>query len=187
MKKFKEEREVRLILHLNARFQPKHRFELEDALQDILQEENAGEVTGGGTSMKENGEIDSCDIEIDFSDAQKSLGWLVDLLNAIGIPKGSVLRGTEPPVPVGTLEGLAIYIYESDLPEEIYKNCDINYAIKQLEQSIEGIGHMYSYRELKEFTALYFYGTSFAAMKEKMDPFVSSYPLCQKCRIEQIA
>lgn len=27
---------MQLILHLNARFQPKHRFELEDALQDIL-------------------------------------------------------------------------------------------------------------------------------------------------------
>ena len=75
----------------------------------------------------------------------------------------------------------------SDLPEEIYKSCDINDAIEQLEQAIEGIGRMYSYRELEEFTALYFYGTSFSAMKDKMNPFVSSYPLCQKCRIEQIA
>lgn len=115
---------MQLVLHLNARFQPKHRFELEDALQEIFQENNAGEITGGGTSLKENGEIDSC---------------------------------------------------------------DINYAIEQLEQTIEGIGCMYSYRELNEFTALYFYGTSFLTMKEKMNPFISSYPLCQKCMIEQIA
>lgn len=178
---------MQLLLHLNARFQPKHRFELEDALQEIFQENNAGEITGGGTSLKENGEIDSCDIEIDFSEDRKSLDWLVDLLNAIGIPKGSVLSGIEPPVPVGTLEGLAIYMNGTDLAEEIYESCDINYVIEQLEQAIKGIGRMYSYRELNEFTALYFYGTSFSAMKEKMDSFVLSYPLCQKCHIEQIA
>lgn len=178
---------MQLILHLNARFQPKHRFELEDALQEIFQKNNAGEITGGGTSLKENGEIDSCDIEIDFSGAQKSLEWLVNLLNTIGIPKGSVLHGIEPPINVGTLEGLAIYMNGTDLAEEIYESCDINYVIEQLEQTIEGIGHMYSYRELNEFTALYFYGISFLAMKEKINPFVSSYPLCQKCHIEQIA
>lgn len=178
---------MQLVLHLNARFQPKHRFELEDALQEIFQKNKAGEITGGGTSLKENGEIGSCDIEMDFSGVQKSLEWLVNLLNTIGIPKGSVLRGIEPPINVGTLEGLAIYMNGTDLAEEIYKSCDINYVIEQLEQTIEGIGHMYSYRELNEFTALYFYGTSFSAMKEKMNPFVSSYPLCQKCHIEQIA
>lgn len=176
-----------LTLHLNARFQPKHRFELEDALDEIFQENKAGEITGGGTSLKENGEIDSCDIEIDFSGGEKGLEWLVNLLNTIGIPKGSALLGIEPPIEVGTLEGLALYLNGTDLAEEIYKNCDINYAIEQLEQSIEGIGRMYSYRELDEFTALYFYGTSFSAMKEKMDFFISSYPLCQECRIEQIA
>ncbi|MCM1187533.1 MAG: hypothetical protein NC251_07790 [Lachnoclostridium sp.] len=178
---------MRLVLHLNARFQPKHRFELEDALQEIFQENKAGEITGGGTSLKENGEIDSCDIEIDFSDGEKSVEWLVGLLNTIGIPKGSVLQGIKPPIPVGTLEGLAIYLNGTDLAEEIYKSCDINYAIEQLEQAVDGIGYMYSYRELSEFTALYFYGTSFSVMKEKMDSFVSSYPLCQKCRMEQIA
>lgn len=178
---------MQLILHLNARFQPKHRFELEDALQEIFQENNAGEITGGGTLLKENGEIDSCDIEIDFFDEQKNLEWLVNLLHAIGIPKRSVLRGIEPPIPVGTLEGLALYMNGTDLEEEIYKSCDINYAIEQLEQTIEGIGRMYSYGELNEFTALYFYGTSFLTMKEKMYPFLSSYPLCQKCTIEQIA
>lgn len=178
---------MQLILHLNARFQPKHRFELEDALHEILQKNNAGEITGGGTSLKENGEIDSCDIEINFSNDEKSLDWLVNLLNSIGIPKGSVLQGIEPPINVGVLEGLALYLNGTDLPRKIYKECDVNFAIEQLEQSIDGIGHMYSYRELDKFTALYFYGRSFSAMKEKMDPFISSYPLCQKCRIEQIA
>lgn len=178
---------MQLVLHLNARFQPKHRFELEDALQEILQKNGAGEITGGGTSLRPNGEIDSCDIEIAFFDGVKSLEWLVRLLNSIGVPKGSVLRGVEPPINVGVLEGLAIYINGTDLAAEVYKSCDINYAIKHLEQAVDGIGRMYSYRELSEFTALYFYGASFAEMKERMNSFILSYPLCQKCRIEQIA
>ena len=56
---------MQLVLHLNARFQPKHRFELEDALQEIFQKNKTGEITGGGTSLRENGEIDSCDIEME--------------------------------------------------------------------------------------------------------------------------
>ena len=178
---------MKLILHLNARFQPKDRFELEDALQEIFDNNNAGEVTGGGTLLKENGEIESCDIEINLYEDQKGLEWLKDLLNNIGIPKGSVIQGIEPPINVGTLEGLAIYLNGTDLPQEVYRSCDVNYVIDQLQQAVHSIGSMYSYRELDEFTALYFYGVSFSMMKERMDNFVSNYPLCEKCRIEQIA
>lgn len=178
---------MKIILHLNARYQPKHRFELEDALQEILGNNNAGEVTGGGTLLKENGEIESCDIEIEFREDQKSLEWLVSLLNKIGIPKGSVINGVDLPINVGTLEGLAIYLNVTDLPEEVYASCDVNILIEKLEQAVDPIGSMYSYRELDEFTALYFYGVSFSAMKEKMESIILTYPLCQKCRIEQIA
>lgn len=178
---------MELILHLNARFQPKHRFELEDALQEIFDNNHAGEVTGGGTLLKENGEIKSCDIEIDLYEDKKGLEWLKSLLNNIGISKGSVIEGVEPPINVGTLEGLAIYLNGTDLPKEVYKSCDVNYVIDQLQQAVDSIGQMYSYRELDKFTALYFYGVSFSLMKERMETFVSTYPLCQKCRIEQIA
>lgn len=179
--------DMKLLLHLNARFQPKHRFELEDALQEIFEKNNAGEVTGGGTLLKENGEVESCDIEIEFYENQKSLEWLKNLLNNMGVPKGSVIQGVEPTICFGSLEGLAIYLNGTDLPKEVYENCDVNYVIDQLEKAIDSIGAMYSYRELDQFTALYFYGVSFSIMNDKMKSFISSYPLCQKCRIEQIA
>lgn len=178
---------MNLTLKLNARFQPKHRFELEDALQEILQKKQLGEVTGGGTAMNAEGEILSCDIEIQLcKDDSDCVEWLAALLNRIGIPKGSVLQGIEPEIKVGTLEGLAYY-NSVDLPDEIYQNCDINYVIKQMEQAMEGIGRLYSWRELNAYTALYFYGTSFSEMKEKIASFIAEYPLCQKCCIEQIA
>lgn len=73
---------------------------------------------------------------------------------------------------MGTLEGLAYYSNGVDLPDEVYKTCDINYVIEQMEQAIEGIGRMYSYWEGAKYTALYFYGNSFAEMKKKIEPFI---------------
>lgn len=180
--------EMDLTLKLNARFQPKHRFELEDALQEILEKKQAGQVTGGGTAQKPDGEIAYCDIDIHLvNDNTECVEWLVDLLNIMGIPKGSVLQGLGSEIQVGTLEGLAYYSNGVDLPAEIYETCDINYVIEQMEQAIEGIGRMYSYWQGNTYTALYFYGTSFAEMKEKIEPFIAAYPLCEKCRIEQTA
>ncbi|MEY8336817.1 hypothetical protein AALB16_02155 [Lachnospiraceae bacterium 62-35] len=177
-----------LTLKLNARFQPKHRFELEDALQELLEKRQAGEVTGGGTAQNPDGEIAYCDINIHLmNDDPDCLEWLIALLNQIGIPKGSVLQGAGPEINAGTLEGLAYYSNGVDLPDEVYQTCDINYVIEQMEQALEGIGRMYSYWEGNTYTALYFYGTSFEKMKEKIEPFIAEYPLCQKCRIEQIA
>ena len=177
-----------LTLKLNARLQPIHRYELEDALQEILEKEHMGEVTGGGTAQNADGEVAYCDIEIhllnDKLDGEK---WLAGLLNHIGIPKGSVLQGLEPEIEVGTLEGLAYYSNSVDLPDEVYKTCDINYVIEQMELAMDGIGRMYSYWEGAASTALYFYGSSFSTMKQKIEPFISTYPLCKESRIEQIA
>jgi len=179
---------MNLTLKLNARFQPKHRFELEDALQEILEKKQIGEITGGGTAQNPDGEIAYCDIEIHlFHDDLDHVEWLAGLLNRIGIPKGSVLQGVQPEIEVGTLEGMAYYSNGVDLPDEIYQTCDINYVIEQMEQAMEGIGRMYSYWEGSTYTALYFYGLSFSKMKESVEPFIAKYPLCQKCRIEQIA
>lgn len=181
---------MELTLHLNARFQPIHRFELEDAIQEIMERNNMGEVTGGGTLQKPDGEIESCDIEIHMnSDSLDGVEDLSGIIKAMGVPKGSFLSSSEPEVniEVGTLEGLAIYCNGTDLPDEVYKECDINYAIQKMEEAIEGIGRMYSYWEGANDTALYFYGTSYEEMKQRIEPFCNEYPLCQKSRIEKIA
>ena len=174
---------MELTLNLNSRLQPMHRHDLEDALQGILEKVNLGEVMGGGTLLNpETGEIVSCD-------KQESIDRLVELVNKIGIPKGSALLCMAPEfkMEVGNLEGLAYYGNGTELPDEVYESCDINHVIGQMESAMDGVGSFYSYWEGNEWTALYFYGTSFVEMKQKIEPFIASYPLCQKCRIEQIA
>ncbi len=57
-----------------------------------------------------------------------------------------------------------------------------NGEIEQMESAMKGIGRLYSWWEGAEYTGLYFYGTSFEDMKQKIQPFISNYPLCQKSR-----
>lgn len=179
---------MELLLRLNAKFQPVHRFELEDALQEILGQTGKGEVTGGGTIQNPSGEVSYCEIEISLTDAkEETVNWLKDLLNKIGIPKKSSLNWNGRTMEVGTLEGLAYYSNGQDLSEEVYATCDINYVIQQMESAMDGIGRMYSYWEGQRYTVLYFYGTSFIEMKKRVESFLTKYPLCQMSKIEQIA
>ena len=179
---------MELLLKLNAKFQPVHRFELEDALQEILEQTGKGEVTGGGTIQNPSGEVAYCEIEISLTDAtEENVNWLKNLLNKIGIPKKSSLNWNGNSIEVGTLEGLAYYSNGQYLSEEVYATCDINYVIQQMESAMDGIGRMYSYWEGQKYTVLYFYGTSFIEMKKRVEPFLAKYPLCQKSKIEQIA
>lgn len=177
-----------LILNLNAKFQPIDRFDLEDALDELLKKAGKGEVTGGGTTQEASGEIKNCDIEIWLKDASReNVAWLIKLINAMGVPKGSSLIGDGVSAAVGKQEGLACYLNGRDLPMEVYKSGDINKVIEKLEKAMEGIGMMYSYWEGPKYTALYFYGTSYTLMKRSIEPILARDPMCQKCIIKQIA
>lgn len=189
-----EEKEMFYVtLNLNARFQPLDRGDLEDALSMILEKLDIGEVVGGGTMLFENGEIQNCDIEMEIykekfdGNIELVFNKLSEITDQLGIPKQSKLICENAVHPVGKLEGLAFYANGTDLPEDVYKNCDINYVVEQMNQCMKEIGRFYSYWEGAKETALYFYGTSYEKMKDSIEKFVIEYPLCQKSRIEQIA
>ena len=110
----------------------------------------------------------------------------------MGVARGSRLvyenaAGELEERPVGALEGMAIYLSGTELPPEVYQTCDINTAIAELSECLEGLGALYSWWEGPRDTALYFYGGSFQAMTEAVREFLDTYPLCRRCRVEQIA
>ena len=182
-------------LNLNARFQPMHRHNLEDALEKILSGYQLGYVDGGGTMQSVSGEIESCDIELMLKDnSEENLVTLESIIEKLGVAKGSKLllwnEADEDVLcerPVGNLEGMALYLNGTDLPVEIYQTCDINYVIEQTEALMKGIGAMYSWWEGPQNTALYFYGENYEKMLTAIKNFTEEYPLCQKCVIKQIA
>lgn len=180
-------------LHLNARFQPMHRHDLEDALEEVLLEHCLGSVDGGGTAQMPSGEISSCDIELCLRDlSQETLDKVAEIVDRLGVPKGSELLwntggNSYEQQPVGRLEGMAVYLNGTELPAEVYETSDVNFVIQQMDTLMEGIGGLYSWWEGPEDTALYFYGESYEKMLEAVSGFLVEYPLCQKCQVKQIA
>lgn len=177
---------------LNLRMQPLDRGELfEDPLMEELESQELGEVTGGGTMMQESGEIDYCDIELELSDIERAVPLVCQFLEERGVPRGSKLTyhvgETAHEVPFGRMEGLAIYLNGTDLPDEVYSECDINFVFDEINRLIEGRGAILGHWQGPTETALYMYGTSAAAMREAITPFVAEYPLCQQSRFAQIA
>lgn len=180
-----------IVAQLNARIQPMHRGEFfEDPLSEELQRASIGEITGGGTMQNENGEIAFCDIEIELAKPDpQAADKVIEVLERLGAPKGSKLKieAENRDVPFGVSEGMAVYLNGTDLPDDVYKTCDSNFIYSELDRLLEGEGRVLSYWQGPTETAFYMYGKSFEQMKAKIAEFIATYPLCQKCRIDQIA
>jgi hypothetical protein len=180
---------VTLTAELNARVQPLDRGDLfEDPLQEALEKAGYGAVDGGG-SMLDDGEIKYCDIAIRLnSAASEAIQFVIDTLEELGAPKGSKLHvGEGETVSFGKSEGLAVYLNGTDLPDEIYAECDSNFVYNEFDRLLEDEGRILGHWNGPAETALYMYGGSFEEMKRRLAPFIENYPLCQKCRIVRIA
>ena len=181
---------VRVVVRLSDRAQPVDREGLyEEPLEDLLDEREWGEVTGGGTQLRDSGEIEACDIELQLTRCDDEvLDAIVAELEAAGAPRGSELRLPEPrPArPFGKTEGLGIYLNGTDLPEATYRDCDSNVVYDEFDRLLEGIGFVHSHWQGPTETALYVYGTSSDAMRQALQPFLDSYPLCAGARVQSI-
>jgi hypothetical protein len=180
-----------VIASLNARLQPLDRGEIyEDPLDEELRRAELGQVTGGGTALDENGELESCDIEIELAEsAEHSFDAVRATLERLGAPKGSrlVVDAGEWEIPFGFSEGLAVYLNGTDLPDEVYRDSDVNHVYEEFNRLLQGVGAVHSYWEGPTETALYLYGASFEQMRAAIADLMASYPLCERARVVQIA
>ncbi|WP_373231358.1 hypothetical protein [Cohnella sp.] len=178
---------------MNDKIMPIDRGEFyEDPLDDFLQTNNYGEITGGGTMQAQSGEIGYCDIEIliyNGNDYRKVIGDIANILEDLGAPKGShiTIENTKEQITFGKKEGIAIYLDGINLPNSVYEQSDSNVVLEELSKLISYDGDVQRYWQGNTETALYFYGDSFDEMKNAISEFISTYPLCQNARIFQIA
>lgn len=176
---------------LNARIQPLHRGEIyEDPLSEWLRKHDLGEINGGGTMQAVNGEIEYCDIEIELKAlSEENLARVAETLEQLGAPKGSrlIVESSGRQIPIGIQEGIAVYLNGTDLPDQVYAECDSNVVYSEFDRLLESVGRVHSYWQGPTETAFYMYGHSFEQMKARLHDFMASYPLCQRARIEQIA
>jgi hypothetical protein len=180
-----------VIARLNDRAQPMDRGELyEDPLHALLQNQGWGGVTGGGSQLASSGEIEYCEVEIALAtESPQVLDRIIAELERCGAPRGSGLRGEGigSERPFGASEGLAVYLNGTDLPDETYRDCDVNFVFDEFNRLLAGQGKIHSYWQGPTETALYLYGTSFEDMRVALAPFLDSYPLCQRARVVQVA
>jgi len=163
----------------------------EDPLDEALSAQGLGETSGGGTMQEQSGEIQFIDVEIDLTDLEKGVPFVIAKLEELGAPKGSILRvhDTEPAreIPFGKAEGVGVYLDGVNLPDEVYKNSDVNVVIEELNKRIEGHGEMQSHWQGNTETGLYFYGDDSNRMISLMRDFLDTYPLCKGARVVTIA
>ncbi|MFO0727553.1 MAG: hypothetical protein U1E65_27495 [Myxococcota bacterium] len=178
--------------HLNIRMQPIDRGEaFEDPLQEALEENELGTVTGGGCGLGEDGEIAFCGIDIEVEDLETGLPFVAGVLTTLGAPVGSRLEyeagGASKTMSFGEQEGLGLYLNGTDLPAEVYQNSDVNELIAKLQDALGERGSIRSHWQGPRETALYFYGPSRAAMRGALSLEIAKHPLGQKSRLIDIA
>jgi|SRR5690554_240833 len=182
-----------IVVTLNDKIQPIDRGDYyEDPLDEYIQQNQIGEVTGGGTMQAENGEIEFVDIEIQLNEGvepKDAASKIIEFVNNKNAPKNSKLRieNTKEEILFGEKEGLAIYLDGQNLEPEVYENSDINFVVSKVKKLIGDETEIVRFWEFPDKTALYFYGNSFVEMKEQIKNFISEYPLCKNAEIIQIA
>jgi hypothetical protein len=180
-----------VVAQLNARLQPLHRGEhFEDALDAELKRTGYGHVSGGGSLLSKEGEIEHCDVEVQVSDSSQAIvDLIIGTLDGLGAPKGSTLHveADGRKIGFGRAEGLAVYLNGTDLPDEVYQQCDSNVVYAEFQRLLKGEGRVLSHWQGPRETAFYIYGDSFEAMKARLAAFLGSYPLCERCRVVRVA
>lgn len=177
--------EVVVIVRYNAPLQPMDRGQFEDPIEDFLRRADAGEITGGGSQLKEDG-IAYAETEFALT-SRAHIPALITELENLGVPKGTLLLDGDEQTAFGRNEGLAIHLNGTDLPAEIYAQSDVNFVVDEIVGLIAPEGRFLTHWQGKRETSLYFYGPSFDAMRTATAAFLATYPLCQRCRVEQVA
>ena len=177
---------------LNARILPLDRGDrYEDPLIEALAGNGYGEVTGGGTGQSENGEMTiaaSTSISATSRRACRSSASSFRIAaRRAARPSNTSVNGEKVEVPFGFLEGLAIYLNGTDLPDEVYEKCDVNELYDEINRLLGDRGDIQGHWQGPTETALYLYGYSADEMKSLIANHLANYPLCQKARVETIA
>jgi hypothetical protein len=180
---------VFITARLNNKAQPIDRGELfENPLAEVLAKIGSADVTGGGTQLTSEREVDFCDVEISASSvSDELLSRIAQTLEQCGAGKGSKLMVQGREIKFGSLEGLGLYLNGTDLPPEVYQSSDVNYVYEEINRLVSGLGAIQTHWQGPRETALYVYGSSFEEMRSRLTPLLESYPLCQKARVVQVA
>jgi hypothetical protein len=86
-----------LYIAIPERIMPEERGKkYEDPINELLSQHRLGEVSGGGTMLTKEKQIEYVGVDVDVTDPEKAIPLLVAKLKEIGAPKGTVMEQREP-------------------------------------------------------------------------------------------
>ena len=161
----------------------------EDPLGEALEKEGYGAVVGGGTMADKTGEIMYAGLDIELINPVEGLPFVCEFLNSRGAAKGSALEfgdDVKERAPFGVTEGIGVYFDGVNLPDEVYRDCDINVVYEEFNRLLEGEGEIRGTWQGPTETAFYIYGKSAETMKNLLAGYIAKYPLCRNARVVEI-
>lgn len=155
----------------------------EDPLQAVLDQSQAGRVTGGGSQLNELGGIEYAEIEIELANLDAALGIVTAALEQAGAPQGSeVIHDGKILREFGKQQCLAIYLDGTSLPAEVYANLDFESVVNEI-GAAAGPDSYRGFWQGPEETAIYFFGSSAEDMFKGVEPVLRKLPIGQNARV----
>ena len=156
----------------------------EDPLQAVLDQKKAGQVTGGGSQLNEEGAIDYADVEIELANLDGALEIVSQALEKAGAPLGSQLidEGGSVLREFGTHQCLAIYLDGVSLPDEVYADLDFDAVVSEI-GAAAGPESYHGFTQGNEETGLYFFGPNADDMFGRVEPVLRKLPIGQNARV----
>lgn len=180
-----------LTIRLPLKLGPLERYDLwEEPLTTRLEASGEGEVTGGGTMMNEEGEIQYCDLEValpDLSDAR--LTQLQSTVEAIGAPKNTMFVDDDGETlrSFGTLSVVGVGLDGTDLPDSAYEGFDPDEFSDEVIAAL-GDGHAYAGSDAgARYTFFYYSGPDGSVIEDKLRQVTSAKPIGQGAQIAHLA
>ena len=161
-----------LILQINDRCGPIARGEIyREPIEELFEEKNLGEVTGGGTQLAKEGGPLYCELELEVNDDSNSFIDELKLnLEKIGIPKGSKLfLENDTVIELGTLEGVGVSLNYENAPKSLLDEIDFEKFWEDIENVITPYGkYHYDWNGNGKVT-VYYYGKNAEKIKNIVD------------------
>ena len=161
----------------------------EDPLADFLKEHGLGEVTGGGSQLTEDGEIEFADVELELVNLDDAVTRVIQQLEAMGAPCGSSIQfaadsGREA-IPFGKYEQLTIYLDGAGLPDEVYESLDFDRLYRELGEAVgrEAGGQARSVWGGPTETGIHLAGPKADALEQVVDAMWPTVPVFQNARL----
>jgi hypothetical protein len=175
---------IMLIARLYEHIEPLDRgSRYEDPLDAALRHSALGEVTGGGSQLSQNGEIEFADVEISVASLDDAVPTIIRSLEASGAPVGSQILGDTGVIrEFGLQQSVAVYLDGVTLPDDVYANLDFDEIVRTL-TAAAGDGSYHGYWQGAEETGLFFFGRDAGELLSRIEPALRVMPIGQNAHV----